>query len=287
MGQQMRLFTPGPLNTSQSVKAAMGIDLGSRTTTFSDLTLHIRSELESIAECGDNYTSILLQGSGTFVVEAVLSTLVQSDDCILIISNGVYGDRMAKICQIHGLSYFVLQQNPTAPIQIETVQEFLEKEPGITQIAVVQFETAIGILNDIDALLVLAEKYSCGVLVDAMSSFGAIPLPYEHPALTAVASSSNKCLHGVPGLGFAIVRLKKLLQCNATRSLSLDLKAQWQVFENQQQWRFTPPTHCLLALQQAIFEFKQAGGVEARFNRYRELNAQLIDGLAEMNQLRS
>ncbi|WP_100551362.1 2-aminoethylphosphonate aminotransferase [Caedibacter taeniospiralis] len=282
MSKQARLFTPGPLNTSQQVKASMQIDLGSRTETLADLTQNIRNELESIAECGKECTSVLLQGSGTFAVEAMLSTLIQADDCVLVISNGVYGDRMAKICQIHGLPFFVLQQDPAAPIQLDEVEKFLKNEPCITHIGVVQFETAVGILNNIDALLVLAEQHACKVLVDAMSSFGALPLPYQSTALVAVVSSANKCLHGVPGLAFVLVRLESLLRSRVTRSLSLDLKAQWKSFEDQHQWRFTPPTHCLLAFQQALLEFKQAGGMQARLKKYQALNEQLIAGLEQL-----
>jgi 2-aminoethylphosphonate-pyruvate transaminase len=283
MIQKVCLFTPGPLNTSQQVKEAMEIDVGSRTAILTDLTQNIRSELELIAGGELDYTSILLQGSGTFAVEAMLSSLIQASDCVLIVSNGVYGDRLVKICQIHRLSYFVLQQHPTEPIHMKAVETFLAKESRITHIAVVQFETAIGILNDIEALLVLAQKYSCEVLVDAMSSFGAVSLPYQNSALTAVVSSSNKCLHGVPGIGFVIVRLAKLLHSSRARTLSLDLKEQWQAFEHGRQWRFTPPTHCLLALQQALLEFNRAGGEVARFNKYRLLNKQLVTALAEID----
>jgi len=283
MNNSKRLFTPGPLNSSNAVKNAMNIDIGTRTQTMVDLTRNIRMNLEKIAECGFGFTSVLLQGSGTFAVEAMLTSLIPANGFVLIASNGVYGDRMTRICEIHNISHKVLRTHDTLPIQINEIKTILEQEKRITHIAAVQFETALGVLNNIDELSLLAQDYNCEVLVDAMSAFGALSLNYQIPSLTAVAASSNKCLHGVPGIGFVIVSKEKLKNATASRILSLDLKEQWQEFEHSGQWRFTPPTHVLLALQEAIHEFIAAGGRAERIKKYTQLTQKLITQLGEMN----
>ncbi len=276
------LFTPGPLNTSSTVKEAMLNDIGSRTKTLVELTKSIRENLEDIAQCGSSFSSILLQGSGTFAVEAMISSLIPSNAHVLIISNGVYGERMLQICDIYGISNTVLRQNELMSMDLNEVEtELRQASNPFTHILAVQFETGIGILNDIDELTALASKYHCAVLVDAMSAFGAIPLNYNEPSLCAVAASSNKCLHGVPGIGFVVAR-KETLCSQKARSLSLDLYAQWKNFESNGEWRFTPPTHVLSAFHQALFEFQQMGGVDARFKKYACLNSQLIAGLAPL-----
>lgn len=283
MKNNIKLFTPGPLNTSSAVKMSMNIDIGSRTETLVTLTKNIRDDLEDIAACGHNYTSVLLQGSGTFAIEAMLTTLIQEDSFVLVVTNGIYGDRIAKICEIHNIRHKVLKSCDTTPIELDKIESVLATEKEISHIAAVQFETGLGVYNNINELLSLAENYQCEVLVDAISAFGALPLDYKISSLTAVASSANKCLHGVPGISFVIVRLDKLSSTNKTRTLSLDLQAQWLEFERSGQWRFTPPTHILLALKTAITEFKHAGGSQARLQRYTYLTTHLIARLAEID----
>ncbi|MBA2652728.1 MAG: 2-aminoethylphosphonate--pyruvate transaminase [Tatlockia sp.] len=277
-----RLFTPGPLNTLPLVKSAMNIDIGTRTKTLVDLTKNLRVELEDIASCGDDYTCVLLQGSGTYAVEAMITTLIPPDGIVLVVCNGVYAERMAKICHIHQIKHVILDRDHTQRIEINAVQEALIADKRITHILAVHFETNFGVLNDIDALVHLAAQYNCQVLVDAMSSFGVLPLKYD-PALIAVAASSNKCLHGTPGISFVVARKQVLLQSSHQRTLSLDLQAQWQGFEENGQWRFTPPTHILLALWEAILQFKIAGGLLGRLEKYTRLTRQLIDGLASID----
>jgi 2-aminoethylphosphonate-pyruvate transaminase len=280
--QNYKLFTPGPLNISSNVRSAMNVDIGSRTKTIVELTKTIRMDLESIAKCGINYTSILLQGSGTFATEAMILSLIDNNDHVLVVSNGVYSERIYKICTIHKINCLILKSENTAPIKIEKIRECLQKERKITTIIAVQFETTIGILNDVNELISLASNYNCQVLIDAISSFGVLPLNYTD-ALTAVVSSSNKCLHGAPGVAFVIVNKKRLIKSKLNKTLSLDLKAQWQEFEDSGQWRFTPPTHILLGFKEALNEFKKLGGMSARLKKYTYLTNKLIEGLAKID----
>ena len=282
MKNHIKLFTPGPLSMSPSVRASMNIDIGTRTETIVDLTRDIRTSLENIADCGPKYTSILLQGSGTFAVEAMISSFIGLDDWVLVISNGVYANRISTICKIYNLNFLILESADTAPIDLEKVQKFLEENKKITVILAVQLETTLGVLNDINGLTALASSYSCKVFIDAMSAFGVLKLNYVD-SLIAVAASANKCLHGAPGVGFVIVNKRELLKKSSPRTLSLDLKAQWQEFENSGQWRFTPPTHVLLALKTAIHEFENSGGSEARLAKYQIFSDFLVKELAAID----
>lgn len=284
MSTDIRLFTPGPLNTSGQVRAAMNIDVGSRTPTLSEVTRKIRTSLQNIADCSSAYTAVLLQGSGTFALEAMVTSLISTQEhFVLVVSNGVYGDRIGQICQVHSIKHMLLKLDTSMPINTSLVEEALRQNNKITHIIAVQFETAIGVLNDVNSLLQVAAIHHSEVMIDAMSSFGALPIDYSNPVLTAVASSANKCLHSVPGVSFVIVRVEKLLNSANPRTLSLDLKAQYQEFEKSGQWRFTPPTHALLAFSAAIDEFINAGGMQARLQHYNALNKQLIHGLAAID----
>lgn len=282
MMKNKRLFTPGPLNTSDNVRAAMNQDMGSRTEDMVKLTKNIRFLLEKISGCTKDYTSILMQGSGTFSVEAMITSLIPQKSSVLIVSNGVYGERMIQICDIYNIPYVVFRSNEKQSIDLNQIKNILENT-HITHILTVQFETALGVLNDINGLLTLATQYQCAVLVDAMSAFGALPLNYEEPSLCAVAASSNKCLHGVPGIGFVIARMKQLLNQNFSRTLSLNLVEQWKIFEKNGEWRFTPPIQVLLAFHEALNVFEKEGGVSARLKKYSELNNKLISGFKKLN----
>jgi len=278
----MKLFTPGPLNTSNEVRRAMNQDIGSRTGVLSKLTKDICYGLMDIAQCGSDYTCVLLQGSGTFAIEAMITSFISNQEAVLVVSNGLYGERIAQICVIHNIKHYVLKMNPLCAINLSTVENFLLQNKDIKYIVTVQFETAIGVLNDIDGLISIATNFGCRVLVDAMSSFAALPLNYYAESLVAVASSANKCLHGVPGISFVLIRRNIIAKCNNRRTLSLDLCEQWKEFELNEQWRFTPPTHVLMALKVAILELKKLGGQKARLKRYTTLANQLVTSFAEI-----
>jgi len=277
------LFTPGPLSTSIMTKNAMLRDWGSRDTEFIALTREIACTLEEIVGVDQNeptHECVLIQGSGTFVVEATIDTLIPADAKTLVLINGAYGRRMAKICEIQKLSQVVLEIDENTPVTGCQVAKFLKRNKSITHVLAVHCETTSGILNPIVEIAEAVSKAGCLLIIDAMSSFGALALNVNQLKCAAIVASSNKCLEGVPGVGFAIIDKTILLnsQRNAT-SLSLDLFDQWQYFKKTGQWRFTPPTHVLAALGQALKEHEADGGVDGRSYRYRENCETLIQGM--------
>jgi len=282
MKTSSRLFTPGPLNTSDAVRAAMNADLGSRTSTATLLTKHLRNDIAEIAACGDAFSVILQQGSGTFAVEAMLCSFLAENDHVLIAENGAYSQRMAEICRLHRLRHTVLQSNHALPVDLPAMERELVRLGDVTHIAVVHFETALGVLNDMQGVVSLAARHRCRLLVDAVSTFGALSLDFASGSLVAVAASANKCLHGIPGVAFVIADRSQLGRRTHPTTLSLDLNAQHRAFETDGQWRFTPPLQVLLALRQAIAEFREKGGTAARYDSYQALASRLIDGLARI-----
>lgn len=281
-GNDAKLFTPGPLNTSDSVRRAMGRDIGSRSSESRQLTLELQRQILEVAQAGPDFIPALLQGSGTFSVEAMLLSMLPEHGKVLVVENGIYGQRMAEICRVYKINHQVLSLEPTIPVQQDKIAEVLQYDNSFTHLATVHFETALGVLNDIDMILNLCEKFNVKLLLDAMSSFAAVKINFDSPCLSAVAASANKCLHSVPGLGFVLVKKDDINSQTIRRSLSLDLKEQLRGFEQNQQWRFTPPTHVMLALRQAILEFMDHGGTDARFSHYKKLNVHLTDQLARL-----
>lgn len=274
------LFTPGPGNTSPRVRAAMGCDIGTRTPQMIELTQRVRQQIATVANCGDDFCVVPLQGSGTFAVEAMLTTLLPDTGACLILSNGPYGERMATICQIYSLSHYLLRSDPLAPVDMDVVAEFITEHHDITSVAMVHFETGVGLLNPLPALLALAARRGLQVFTDSMSAFGLLPVDFTSPALAAVAASSNKILHGPPGIAFVIARRYMLAQLAAPRTLSLDLRAQFNGFQRDGMWRFTPPVQVIAALACAIDEYNQQGGRVGRLQRYRQMAACIVSGLA-------
>ena len=280
--KEFRLFTPGPLNTSATVRQAAGKDLGSRSPIAVHLSAQLREDIVDIAECDANWSAVPLSGSGTFAVEAMLCSLLGDDDHLLIIENGVYSARMLDICRIHGISHSVLRLPSDQSFDLAQVELALKQTPLVTHIAAVHFETALGVLNDIDGLTQLAEGYGCLLLIDAVSTFGVLPLDYSAPSLCAVALSANKCLHGLPGLAFVLARKDALASHVTPRTLSLDIKAHAKALDDNGQWRFTPPLQIMLALKRAIDEYRQQGGRHARHHAYSQRMAHLLSGMARL-----
>ncbi|KVK74606.1 2-aminoethylphosphonate aminotransferase [Burkholderia sp. MSMB1498] len=277
-----RLFTPGPLTTSDAVRAAAAIDLGSRSPPAAALTARLRAKIARIAGCGGGYSAVPLQGSGTFAVEAMLCSLLADDDHVLIVENGAYSERMTQICRIHGIRHDVLACDHAARFDLSRVERALDASPHVTHVAAVHFETALGVLNDVAGLVALAARHGRRVLLDAISTFGAYPLDFAGRTLAALALSSNKCLHGLPGLGFVIADEPALARRPRPRTLSLDLLAQHRALESNAQWRFTPPVQIMLALDRAIDEYDAAGGQPARLASYRRRAQRLVNGLARV-----
>lgn len=277
------LLTPGPLTTSVTVKQAMLHDYGSRDKTFIDINAQIRKRLVAIVEGADTHVCVPLQGSGTFVVEAMLGTFVPRNGKLLILINGAYGHRIAKICSYIGREYTTVETAEDVPVDLKRLNSKLSQDASISHVAVVHCETTSGILNPIKQVAEIVARHERHLLIDAMSAFGAIPLSSHSIKFDAVVASSNKCLEGSPGMGFCIADRGALATAQGnSHSLCMDLYDQWVAMEGNGQWRFTPPTHAILAFNQALDEFEQEGGVEGRGERYRNNCRTLVKGMRDM-----
>ncbi len=279
------LFTPGPLTTSLSVKQAMLHDAGSWHFEFNALVATIRDRLLSIAGVSraQGWEAILLQGSGTYGVEAVFQTCVERSGKVAVLANGAYGNRMAQMLERASIDHVVLRAPEDKPVDPVALEIALSTDKAITHVAVVHCETTTGILNPIEAVGNVARAYGKVFVVDAMSSFGAIPIDLEKHGIDFLVSSPNKCLEGIPGFCFVLCRRKLLLACEGRpRSLSLDLLDQLKSFERTGQFRYTPPTHALLGFDQALKEFDAEGGITGRGARYQANHAVLCHGMAEL-----
>lgn len=279
------LLTPGPLSTSKSVRAAMLRDWCTWDDDYNQgVVQDVRRRLTALASAQpDNFTAVLMQGSGSFGVEACLGTALPRNGKLLIIANGAYGLRMGKFMEAMGRDYRILHFDETDQPDAASLQAALESDKAITHVAMVHCETTTGILNPIRELAVCAKNYGKTVIVDAMSSFGGIPLDMEEVGIDFLISSANKCIQGVPGFSFVIARRSLLEQCSGNaHSHSLDLYDQWETMNHTGKWRFTSPTHVVRAFQQALFELESEGGVNARYNRYCENQRRLSMGMDSM-----
>ena len=276
------LFTPGPLGVSMSTKEAMLRDLGSRDQEFINVVQNVRSELLRVAEVDPTeYAAIPMQGSGTFVVESVLTSVVpEAPKGVLIVANGAYGERQAAIAQASGIRYTLLSYSDDEQPSLADIEAALDEDSGLEFVSCVHSETTSGIVNDITAIGQIAKTRGRGFIVDAMSSFGGYPIDFAESSIDFLVSSANKCLQGVPGFGFAIARREALAATQGrARSLSLNLHDQDKGLDANGQFRFTPPTHSLLAFNQALKELKEEGGVSARMRRYATNKQVVWDGL--------
>ena len=278
------LLTPGPLSTTKSVKQTMLRDWCTWDDDYNRIVEQIRKKLLKIASATDGYTSVLMQGSGTFCVESVITTAVPDNGKLLVLANGAYGLRIAKIAGCIGIRHRVIDSGEIDPLSLDQIEKVLDQDREITHVAVVHCETTTGMLNPIKEIGHLVKKYGKEYIIDAMSSFGGIPL--DAPELNAdyIISSANKCIQGVPGFGFVIALRESIEKTKGqARSLSLDLHDQWETMEEHHgKWRFTSPTHTVRAFFQALIELEQEGGVDRRFARYRENHEILVKGMASL-----
>ena len=279
-----KLLTPGPLTTTATVKEEMLFDRCTWDQDYKDITQKIRTQLLDLAGVtADEYTTVLMQGSGTFTVESVMTTSLKKQDKALIITNGAYGERIVKIADSIGLQY---QQYSVAynayPDEAE-LRRILEEDQQITHIVMVHCETTTGILNPIEMVSDLAKAYEKTLIIDAMSSFAGVEMDIRALGIDYLISSANKCIQGVPGFGFVIAKLDKLKACKGNaRSLSLDLYDQWKEMDKDGKWRYTSPTHVVAAFSKAIDELIAEGGIPARFQRYQHNNQLLREKLAKV-----
>lgn len=278
------LFTPGPLTTSSAVKQAMLHDVGSRDQYFIDIVQSIRDRLVAIAgDDGQQYTTVILQGSGTFSLEAVLSSTVPRDGGILVLVNGAYGRRLVRIAEILDIPVTVIEVPEDQRFAAADVDAALAADSSITHVSVVHCETTSGILNDLAPLAEVVDRHSRLFFVDAMSSFGGIPIDLGQIPIDYLVSSANKCIEGVPGFSFVIARTEQLEKTEGiARSVSFDLLDQYRGLEASGQFRFTPPTHALLAYHRALLELDAEGGVDGRAERYRANHETLLGGMRRL-----
>jgi len=277
------LLTPGPLTTTDTTKQAMLHDWGSRDETFIETNSRVLKQLVDIAGANASHVAVPVQGSGTFAVEATIATLVPKNGKALVLINGAYGHRMVKILDYLGRDCIILQTPEDTIPDLAELDKTLNENSDITHVLAVHCETTSGILNPIHDIAVIVSNHGRALIIDAMSAFGAIELDARSTPFTALMASSNKCLEGVPGLGFAIIQKSALEKCEGNaHSLSLDLYDQWQVMEKTKQWRFTPPTHVIAAFDAAIKQFIAEGGVKARGKRYQNNCDVLITGMRDM-----
>jgi 2-aminoethylphosphonate-pyruvate transaminase len=274
------LLTPGPLTTSEATKRAMLHDLGSRDRRFIAATARVRARLVALLGGEGSFTCVPLQGSGTFAVEAMIGTFLPRDGKLLVLVNGAYGQRIARICQYLGRACEMLETAEDVANDPAALDRRLAEDPAISHVAVVHCETTSGILNPVEEIAGVVARRGRRLLIDAMSAFGALPLDVRRAPCDAVAASSNKCLEGVPGMGFVLARTAALEASRGNaHSLSLDLHDQWRAMEANGQWRFTPPTQVLLAFEEALAEHEAEGGVAGRGARYRRNCRILVDGM--------
>ena len=279
--QRQILLTPGPLTTSASVKETMLRDWGSRDSAFIAITAGIRSHLLDLANATDTHSCALVQGSGTFAVEAGLTTLLhRKNHHALLLINGAYGRRIQKICEIAEIKHSVYETAEDTPPDINVLHAKLQDDSDITHVVAVHCETTSGILNPLTAIADVVAGENRKLIVDAMSSFGALPIDLKMISAQAIIASANKCLEGVPGMGFALLEKAAVSNTKSNAStLSLDLLDQVEYMDRTGQWRFTPPTHVVAALGKALEEHAAEGGVAGRGKRYANNCQLLVDGL--------
>ncbi|WP_378956506.1 2-aminoethylphosphonate--pyruvate transaminase [Pelosinus sp. sgz500959] len=282
--EQYKLLTPGPLTTTSRVKEEMLFDRCTWDDEYKNITQKIRRQLLEIASVSPAvYTAVLMQGSGSFGVEAVLTTCIGKKDKCLIITNGAYGERMVTMAQYSGINYVAYHVPYDMIHDIGDIKMILASDEAITHIAMVHCETTTGILNPIEDIAQISKEYGKTLIVDAMSSFGGIEINVQDLSIDYLISSANKCIQGVPGFCFVVAKLEKLLNCQGnSRSLSLDLYDQWKHMDKDGKWRYTSPTHVVAAFSKALDELVDEGGVFARNKRYEKNNRLLREKLNHM-----
>ncbi len=274
------LLTPGPLTTSRTVKATMMADYGSRDVEFRNIVADIRMGLLALANCDNSYDCVIMQGSGTFAIEAALGSFCPpAENTTLVVANGAYGDRAAKILEKIGRPIVKIDKGDSAAPSADEVAAMLDEDPMISHVWVIHCETTSGIVNPIADMARAVKARGRTFMVDAMSSFGALPLDMID-GIDVMVSSSNKCIEGVPGFSYVLAKRDMLAASKGvSHSVVLDLHEQWKGLEANGQFRFTPPTHALAAFHQAMKEHAQEGGVAARGARYQRNAQVLIKGM--------
>ena len=278
------LLTPGPLTTSFAVKEALLRDWGSWEDDFRAMTRDMRSRLLAlIGEGSEAYDCVPIQGSGSYCVEAMLGTFVPKDGKVLVLANGAYGLRAAQTMEYLGRAFTLINKGDYLPPRGAEVAQALADDPAITHVLAIHCETSSGILNPVEEIAEATHAAGRKLLIDSMSAFGAVPLEVADLSYTAMVSSANKCIEGVPGFGFVIARTDELQAAKGNcHSLSLDIEAQWSTMNKTGQWRFTPPTHVVAAFLEALKAHAAEGGVAGRGARYYDNRDVMVAGMRDL-----
>ena len=282
---QYLLLTPGPLTTTRTVREAMMEEYSTWDVDYNNIVESIRNSLVRLAVRDDvnfnSFTSVLMPGSGTFSVESVVGSVIPPGGKLLVLNNGAYGARVATISRMLGIETVELSQVETELTNLNEVEKILMEDSAISHVAMVHCETTTGMLNPAEAVGEIVRRLGRIYILDAMSSFGGIPISMESTGAHYLISSANKCVQGVPGFGFVIADRDQLQSTKGlARSLSLDLYEQWREMESKGgKWRFTSPTHVVNAFACALEELDAEGGVEARHNRYLNNHKTLVEGM--------
>ena len=281
------LLTPGPLSTTPSVKKVMLRDWCTWDDDYNiGVVQKIRGDLVRLAtdnpDRDELFTAVLMQGSGTFSVEAVIGSVIPDDGKLLVLANGAYGRRIGQIAERLKISLVPLDYDETSPPSVADIDSLLQADPGISHVALVHGETTTGMLNPLEEIAGVVKKHHRVLIVDAMCTFGGVPLDVHSLGIDFLVSSANKCIQGVPGFGFVVAGRAELSKTrDRARSLSLDLFDQWETMENGNgKWRYTSPTHTVRAFAQALVELDEEGGVSARHKRYSANQKILVTGMS-------
>ena len=285
---QYLLLTPGPLSTTRTVREAMMQEFSTWDVDYNSIVQSIRERLVSLATCDSinlgAYTATLMPGSGTFVVESVIGSVIPPNGRLLVLNNGAYGERITKISRMLGIDTVELQQAEIESTGLGQVEQMVANDQGITHVAMVHCETTTGMLNPVEAVGEIVRRHGRVFILDAMSSFGGIPMSMESTGAHYLISSANKCIQGVPGFGFVVADRATLGGTEGwARSHSLDLLDQWREMEaNGGKWRFTSPTHVVSAFSQALDELEAEGGIDARHTRYIANQKTMVNGMRDI-----
>ena len=280
MNKRKILLNPGPVTLSDRVRASLQkIDLCHRENNFAELLKEVKRKLLEVYDLeSEGHDAVVLSGSGTLAVEAMLSSLISEEDKTLVLSNGVYGERMVQMMKLHNKHHDVMKENWQDSVNLISLEELLKKS-SYSKLLLVHNETTTGRLNDLKAVLRICEKFNVKVLLDGVSSFGAEEINFNYPALQAVASTANKCIHGITGAAFVISKKNALIKSKGNaKALYFDLFSYFSQQENG--WcPFTPSVHSIYALSEALNELSDQGGWKSRQKSYSKISLSIRESL--------
>ena len=280
------LLTPGPICCLDEIKQRMMIDYGSRDKRFLSIVDDIRRKLLAVSNTSpETHSTVLMQGCGTMGIESVISSVIPCQGVLAVFSNGSYGRRAVEIANAHQIKTHHIRLPENKQVTPVLVLDTMIAHPEITHVHVVHHETTTGTLNPVYDIgtTIHAHNPDICLIVDAMSSYGGIPLDVEGAEIDFLISSSNKCIESVPGFSYIIARRESLERARGNaRTVTLDLVDQWDGLEKTGQFRFTPPTHSVVAFNHAIDLLVDEGGIDVRYQKYMAYNTYLREEMKKM-----